>query len=224
MESVAVPITVIIADDHEVARLGLRSLLQAAPDIELVGAAADGDAAQRLIAQLQPRVAILDLVMPGASPADITLWAAQSHPETAVLVLTAHDRDYYLAQMLDAGAAGYLDKNARGAALLDAIRRAACGQVLYTPEQRQRARDWREGAKAMWESLTTREREVLRLLAEGLSNRKIAEHLHIAEKTVEKYVSAILDKLSVASRTEAVLWLLNAGLDKECGMVGKTPR
>jgi len=124
------PITVIIADDHEVTRLGLRTLLQAAPDIELVGEAADGDEAQQLSAQLQPHVAVLDLVMPGVSPADITLWAAQTHPETAVLVLTAHDRDDYLSQMLEVGAVGYLDKNERGEALLDAIRRAACGQIL----------------------------------------------------------------------------------------------
>ncbi len=224
MESVTLPITVIIADDHEVTRLGLRGLLQAAPNIELVGEAADGDAAQQLIAQLKPRVAVLDLVMPGTSPADIVLWANEHHPETAVLVLTAHDRDYYLSQMLDAGAAGYLDKNARGEALLDAIRRAACGQILFTQEQRRRAQDWRENVRVVWEGLTLREREVLELLCRGSSNQEIAEHLHIVEKTVEKYVGEILHKLGVASRTEAVLWVLDAGLDKACGMIGKTPR
>ncbi len=223
MESATLPITVIIADDHEVTRLGLRGLLQAAPDIELVGEAADGDEAQQLIFQLKPRVAVLDLVMPGTSPVDIALWAAQYHSETAVLVLTAHDRDYYLSQMLDAGAAGYLDKNERGEALLEAIRRAACGQILFTQEQRRRAKDWCENVRVVWETLTPREREVLRLLKEGLSNREIAEHLHIVEKTVEKHVGEILDKLGVASRTEAVLWVLNAGLDKACDMVGKTP-
>ena len=223
MESVASPITVVIADDHEVTRLGLRGLLQAAPGLELVGEAADGDAAQQLIAQLQPRVAVLDLVMPGASPAAIALWAARYHSETAVLVLTAHDRDYYLSRMLDAGAVGYLDKNARGEALLDAIRRAACGQILFTQEQRRRAKDWRENVQAVWEGLTPRKREVLRLLTEGLSNREIAEHLHIVEKTVEKHIGEILHKLGVASRTEAVLWVLDAGLDKACGMVGKPP-
>ena len=223
MESVTLLITVIIADDHEVTRLGLRGLLQAAPGLELVGEAADGDAAQQLITQLQPRVAVLDLVMPGAAPAAIALWAAQYHSETAVLVLTAHDHDYYLSQMLEAGAVGYLDKNARGEALLDAIRRAACGQILFTQEQRRRAKDWRENVQAVWEGLTPRKREVLRLLTEGLSNREIAEHLHIVEKTVEKHIGEILHKLGVASRTEAVLWVLDAGLDKACGMVGKPP-
>jgi len=225
IESVTAPITVIIADDHEVTRMGLRDLFRAAPDIELVGEATDGDAARQMIAQVQPHVAVLDLVMPGASPVDITLWAAQYHPETAVLVLTAHDRDYYLVQMLDAGAVGYLDKNARGAALLDAIRRAASGEILFTQEQRRRAQDWREGVQAVWESMTPREREVLMLLRRGLNNRKIAEQLQIVEKAVEKHVSEILDKLGIASRTEAVLWMLNSGLDRsEAGMVGKTPR
>jgi DNA-binding NarL/FixJ family response regulator len=214
MESVAVPITVIIADDHDVTRIGLRTLLQAAPDIELVGEAADGDEAQRLIAQLRPRVAVLDLVMPGASPAAIVLWANQFHPETAVLILTAHDRDYYLAQMLDAGAAGYLDKNTRGEALLDAIRRAACGQTLFTQEQRRRAQVWRESVHILWEAMTLRERDVLRLLAAGLSNREIGKRLCIAEKTVSKHVSAVLDALGVSSRTEAALWWRDSGLDK----------
>jgi two-component system, NarL family, response regulator LiaR len=216
------PITVILADDHEVTRMGLRDLLQAAPDIELVGEAADGDAARQLIAQVQPHVALLDLVMPGAAPADITLWAAQTHPETAVLALTGHDRDYYLVHMLDAGAVGYLDKNVRGAALLDAIRQAAEGQRLYTSEQRRRVQDWRENVQTVWETLTPREREVLTLLCRGFNNQKIAAHLQVVDKTVEKHVGAILDKLGVASRTEAVLWLLNAGLDKACGTVGKT--
>lgn len=223
MESVALPITVIIADDHEVTRLGLRSLLQAAADIELVGEAANGDEAQQLISQLKPHVAILDLVMPGASPADIALWAAQNQAETAVLVLTAHDRDYYLSQMLDAGAAGYLDKNERGEALLEAIRRAACGQILFTQEQRRRAQNWRATVQTMWDTLTVRERDVLRLLATGLSNRDIGERLGIAEKTVGKHVSAVLDKLGLNSRTEAALWQRNAGLDGDSTKGGKLP-
>jgi len=223
MESIAAPITVVVADDHEVTRLGLRSLLQAAPDIELVGVAADGDEAQQLISQLKPHVAVLDLVMPGALPVDITLWAAQNHPETAVLVLTAHDRDYYLSQMLDAGAAGYLDKNTRGEALLDAIRQAAYGQILFTQEQRRRALNWRENVQTVWESLTTREHEVLRLMGEGLSNRDIGERLGIAEKTVGKHVSAVLDKLGLSSRTEAALWWRDAGLGAGQHAGGKLP-
>ena len=220
MESVASPITVVIADDHEVTRLGLRGLLQAAPGLELVGEAADGDAAQQLIAQLQPRVAVLDLVMPGASPAAIALWAARYHSETAVLVLTAHDRDYYLSQMLEAGVAGYLDKNARGEALLDAIRRAACGQILFTQEQRRRAKDWRKNVQAVWEGLTEREREVLRLICQGESNQQIAQTLSISTHTVETHVGNLLRKLAVASRVEVVVWATQGGILEACGDSG----
>ncbi|HQE93856.1 MAG TPA: response regulator transcription factor [Anaerolineae bacterium] len=113
MKSETASITVLIADDHEVAREGVRKMLADAPDIESVGVAEDGTAAQQLAARLQPHILLLDLVMPGPRPAEIVLWAHTHCPETAVLGLTAHDRDYYLAQMLDAGAAGYLDKGAR---------------------------------------------------------------------------------------------------------------
>lgn len=214
MESVTSPITVIIADDHDVTRVGLRTLLQAAPDIDLVGEATDGCEARRLIAQLQPHVAVLDLIMPGVLPADITLWAYRHHPETAVLILTAHDRDYYLARLLDAGAAGYIDKNERSQALVTAIRRAARGETLFTQTQYRRARNWRENVQTVWETLTPREQEVLRLLPLGLSNREIGERLDIAEKTVSKYVSGILTTLGATSRTEAALWWRNSGLDE----------
>ena len=143
MDSEATCITVVIADDHEVAREGVRKMLVTAPDIEIIGVAEDGVAAQQLVAQLHPRVLILDLVMPGPSPAETALWVQTHHPATAVLVLTAHDRDYYLAQMLDAGAVGFLDKGARAQQLIDAIRAAAAGQMLFTREQQRRARAWR---------------------------------------------------------------------------------
>jgi len=223
IESATTPITVVIADDHEVTRMGLRDLLRAAPDLELVGEAADGDAAQRLIAQLQPRVAVLDLVMPGASPAAIMLWAAQYHPETAVLVLTAHDRDYYLSRMLNAGAVGYLDKNARGEALLDAIRRAAGGQILFTQEQRRRVQDWRENVQAVWEGLTPREREVLTWLCRGQSNAQIALTLNISAHTVETHMGNLLRKLGVESRSAAILWVMQNGTMEDSSISGGNP-
>lgn len=213
MDSEATCITVVIADDHEVAREGVRKMLVTAPDIEIIGVAEDGVAAQQLVAQLHPRVLILDLVMPGPSPAETALWVQTHHPETAVLVLTAHDRDYYLAQMLDAGAVGFLDKGARAQQLIDAIRAAAAGQKLFTQEQQRRARAWRTEVQALWESLTPREREVLGLICQGQSNRKIAAQLQIVEKTVEKHVSEVLGKLGAASRAEAALWMVNSGLE-----------
>jgi len=205
-------ITVVIADDHEVTRVGIRTILQKASGINIVGEASNGTAAQQLIEHLKPHVALLDLIMPGMKPADITMWAYKNHPETAVLILTAHSRDYYLAQMLQAGAAGFLDKNERGQELVEAIRRAALGQRLFTQEQQRRAQVWQENVQATWENLTAREQEVFRLLTNCLSNHEIAEQLQISENTVGKHVSHILTALGATSRTEATVWLRESGL------------
>ncbi len=210
MDTVMV-ITVVLADDHELAREGVRKLLADAPDIQILGLAVDGETAQQLVAQLRPQVLLLDLVMPGPSPADIALWVNIHHPETAVLVLTGHDRDYYLAQMLEAGAAGYLDKEVRGQQLIAAIRAAAEGQRVFTREQQQRVQAWQATVQARWESLTEREQEVLTLICQGQSNQQIAQSLRIRAKTVGNHVSSILDKLGVASRTEAALWAVREG-------------
>ena len=206
-------IRVVLADDHEVTRQGIRTLLQAAPDIELVGAAADGWEAQALVTRLQPHVLLLDLIMPGVSPVEMVLWAAREHPETAVLVLTGHRRNYYLAQMLQAGVVGFVDKNERAAELLAAIRRAAQGQLVFTQTQQRCAKQWRAEVQAPWKSLTAREQEVLRWLGAGLSNREIGKRLHIAAKTVSKYVSAVFTTIGVTSRTQAALWWWRSGLE-----------
>ena len=216
-------ITIVIADDHELAREGVRKLLATAPDIQIVGMAADGTTAQQLVQQLRPQVLLLDLVMPGPSPAEIALWANTHYPETAVLVLTAHDRDYYLAQMLEAGVAGYLDKEVRGQQLIAAIRAAAEGQRVFTREQRQRAQTWRESVQARWASLTEREREVLRLICQGQSNQQMAQTLSISAHTVETHVGNLLSKLKVASRVEAVVWAVQSGILETCGDSGGNP-
>lgn len=204
-------ITVVIADDHELAREGVCKMIEAAPDIQIVGIVEDGEAAQQLVMQLHPQVLLLDLVMPGPSPVKIALWTNEHYPETAVLVLTAHDRDYYLAQMMEAGAAGYLDKDVRGQQLVAAIRAAADGQRSFTLEQHQRVQAWQTTVWTCWESLTGREREVLKLICQGQSNQQIAQSLQIRIKTVGNHVSSILDKLGVTSRTEAVLWAVKEG-------------
>lgn len=213
MEKCILPITVVIADDHEVTRAGIRAMLQTAPDIVLVGEVDNGAEAQVLVARLQPHVLVLDLIMPGPSPAETVLWAARHHPETAVLILTAHEREHYLAQMWQAGAVGFLDKNERAAALITAIRNAAQGQMVYTQEQQRRAQQWRAEVQTLWDNLTAREQEVLRFFGQGLSNREIGARLGIAEKTVSKHVSGILNALGVTSRTEAALWWRDSGLE-----------
>ena len=134
------------------------------------------------------------------------------YPETITLVLMAHDRDAVLADVVEAGAVGFVTKEEAPERLVEAIRRAARGEVLFTREQLTRARRWREEVGERWENLTEREREVLALVAQGKSNGEIAERLCVTEKTVEKHVSNVLGKLALSSRTEAAVWVVGAGL------------
>jgi DNA-binding NarL/FixJ family response regulator len=206
-------ITVLLADDHLMTRQGLRSILAKAPDIYIIGEAQDGDEIQEQVAKLRPQILLLDLIMPNLSPAELERWVRQNYPETATIVLTAHDRDAYLVNMMDAGAAGYLDKKLRAGQLISAIRRAAGGEVFFDKKQIERARRWREEVVAKWESLSEREREVLQKLTEGAENKKIAETLGISVDTVEKHLKSIYKKLGVASRSEAIIWWLEKGTD-----------
>jgi len=200
-------ITVVLADDHPVIREGIRRILANAIDISVVGEAQDGKEVKELVAKLHPKILLLDLKMPETSPFEIEKWVRENYPETITLVLTAHDRDFYLAGMIDAGVAGYLDKNERIEDLIAAIRRAAHGEVFFTREQIDRARKWRHEGGEKWEKLTKREREILLLIAQGQSNKAIAKKLGIALKTVAYHVSTILGRLDVESRNEAVVWL-----------------
>lgn len=199
-------ITVLLADDHPVAREGVRGILAKVPDIQIVGEAENGDGIKDLIPKLRPNILLLDLKMPGTSPLEIEKWVRENYPETVTLVLTAHDRDVYLAGMMDAGTAGYLSKTERAENLIAAIRRAASGESLFTNEQIARVRKWKIEAGGRWENLTEREREVLLLVEQGLSNKSIAGQLGVTLKTIAYHVSAIFRKLDVGSRHEAVAW------------------
>jgi len=182
-------IRVLLADDHPVTRAGICAILEDAPDIQIVGEAKDGIEAKRMVADLCPDILLLDLVMPGPRPSEIEAWVRTHHPETITLVLTAHDRDAFLADVVEAGAVGFVTKEEAPERLVEAIRRAARGEILFDSGQLARARRWREEVGERWESLTEREREVLTLVAQGKSNREIAERLCVTEKTVEKHVS-----------------------------------
>jgi DNA-binding NarL/FixJ family response regulator len=199
-------ITVLIADDHEVTRKGIRQFLNQAPDINVVDEAQDGDEIKRLVANLRPQILLLDLIMPNLSPSELEKWVRINYPETITLVLTAHDRDAYLSSMIDAGVAGYLDKKLRAGQLISAIRRAACGECILDKDQLQRARRWREDVSRKWESLSNREREVLQTLTEGAENKTMAMFLGITVNTVEKHLENIYKKLDVTSRSEAIHW------------------
>jgi len=210
-------IRVLLADDFPIARAGIRAILEKAPDIEVIGEAADGQEAKHLVETLHPDVLLLDLVMPGLRPSEVEKWVRDHHPETVTLVLTAHDRDAYLAEMIEAGAAGYLEKGETPERLIEAIRQAVRGDVLYTAEQMERHRAWREEVSERLESLTDREREVLELLAKGRSPRQVAEALFISVNTVRTHIGNLLEKLEASSRAEAIVWAWRHGLIEELG-------
>jgi len=200
-------ITILIADDHPLTRAGLRTILEQVPDMEVVGEAQDGDMAQVLVTELRPMVLLLDLKMPGLVAAKLERWVRMNYPEIVTLVLTAHDRDAYLAGMLEAGASGYFNKNERAENIIAAIRRAASGEFLFTTEQFERALRWNEAAGKKWERLTAREREILKLLVQGMSDAMLAKALKIAHRTASSHVSNLLQKLELGSRQEAVAWM-----------------
>jgi NarL family two-component system response regulator LiaR len=205
-------IRVVLADDHAVTREGIRKMLGVAADVQVVGEAQDGMEAMQLAAQLQPDILLLDLQMPGPRPAEVERWVRANCPHTETLVLTAHDRRSYLAEMIDAGAVGYLHKSTTSAErLIDAIRRAAKGAILFDAEQVEQAQRWRETVGAKWNRLTEREREIMTLIVHGKTDKEIAAQLSIKLKTVSNHVSSILEKLEMTSRTEAAVWAVQEG-------------
>ena len=206
-------IRVLIADDHPMVRQGLRVFLGLQPDIEVVGEAADGGEAARLAVELRPDVLLLDLVMPGVDGLGALELLAGSGPDSGVevrtLVVTSFGDHRSVAPAIRAGARGYLSKDVEPSALAAAIRAVAAGHVLLSPEAAAAlaaGSGTQTGLDPTEPQLTVREREVLRLLAEGKSNREIARMLTVSEKTVKTHVSNVLMKLGVADRTQAALW------------------
>jgi DNA-binding NarL/FixJ family response regulator len=201
-------ITVFVLDDHEIVRDGLRRTLERHDDIEVVGEAGLAAEALRRIPALTPTVAILDGRLPDGSGIDVCREIRSTHPDVACLILTSYDDDEALFSAIMAGAAGYVLKEIRGTDLVGAIRTVASGQSLLSPSVTQRVlARLREGPKQdpVLAELSPREREILGLVAEGLTNRQIGTRIHLSEKTVKNYVSSILDKLGLTSRTQAAV-------------------
>jgi DNA-binding NarL/FixJ family response regulator len=200
-------IRVLIADDHPLTRMGIRAVLESAADIQVVGEARDGVEVKQMVPELCPDVLLLDLVMPGPTAWEIEEWVQVHCPETVTLILTAHNRDYYLTRAVEAGVSGYLTKDQAPQLLLETVRHAARGEALILKEFLDRARRWRKDVWERWERLTDREQEVLRLLVQGLDNATIAVTLSITMRTTESHITSILKKLDVSSRLEASTWV-----------------
>lgn len=207
---------VLLVDDQPLVRTGLRVMLDAQPDLEVVGEAGDGAEAITLAGSLHPDVVCMDVQMPGVDGLEATRRIAAASGAPAVLVLTTFDRDDYLFQALQAGASGFLLKTASPEQLVDAVRVLAAGDALLSPVVTRRVIE-RFGADAtatpdaVVASLTDREAEVFRLLAEGLSNAEIAGRLYVGEATVKTHVSNILLKLGVRDRVQAVVRAYRSG-------------
>lgn len=212
------PIRVILADDHAVVRAGLRAVLGASPDIEVIGEASDGAEAVELAERLDPDVVIMDLTMDRMDGAAATREIVAKQLRARVLVLTMHSEEDYLLPVLEAGAAGYLMKNAADRELVDAVRTVARGDMFIRPSaarilaQGITKKDPLNAERARFERLTDREQNVLRLTAQGYSAPEIGERLFISPKTVDTYKQRIGDKLGLTHRAEYIAFALKLGL------------
>jgi two-component system, NarL family, response regulator DevR len=204
-----IAIRVFMLDDHEIVRRGIADLLESAEDITVVGEAGTAAEALARIPAVRPDVAVLDARLPDGSGIDVCREIRSALPDIRCLILTSYDDNDAIFAAVMAGASGYLLKEIRGSNLLDAVRQVAAGKSLLDPSVTERLLTrLREGAPkdSRLASLTDREREILTLIADGLTNRQIGERLFLAEKTVKNYVSALLAKLGMERRTQAAVY------------------
>jgi len=204
-------IRVLLADDHDVVRRGLTALLDGASGFAVVGAASDGEEAVALAAAHEPDVVLMDLSMPGVDGIEATRRLTAAQPDARVVVLTSFSDRERILDALDAGAVGYLLKDAEPDELLRGIEAAARGESPLAPKAARAVLTARAESRPTTE-LTTREQEVLALLAEGLANKQIARRLGIAEKTVKAHLTSVFQRIGVTDRTQAALWAHRQGI------------
>jgi len=213
------PITVLLADDHMIVREGLRKLLEAESDIEVVGEAITGRQAVELTRKLQPAVVVMDIAMPLLNGLEATRQIRQAVPEAKVLILSAHSDDAYVEKVIAFGAVGYLVKQASAHLLSEAIREVQKGNRFFSPSiakslrlHEQKSMDRKGQSKAKAVSLSAREMEVLQLIAEGEANKQIAAELGICVKTVEKHRDHLMQKLGIHDTASLTRYAISAGI------------
>ena len=205
-------IRILLADDHNIVRSGIRQLLESADDIQVIAEAGDGEEAQSLIEHYKPDVAVLDIQMPKASGIEVTRWVRSHWPEMGVLILTAYDDDPYVMAVLQAGANGYVLKTGQPDELIQAVRDVYEGKSALDPiiTSKLMTNIFPKSEKTV-ESLTDRELDVLRLTAKGFTNKAIGVQLSISDRTVQGHLAHIFAKLQANSRTEAVMRAVSLG-------------
>jgi len=205
-------VRVLLVDDHPVVRQGLRALLSTQDGIEVVGEAEDGEAAVAAAERLSPDVVLMDVVMPGMDGVEALRRIGERRPQTRVVMLTSYADERRAMEAVDAGASGFLLKDASPRDVAAAIRAAHRGEAVLHPSVAAKLLAERRRPPAAHTDLTARELEVLRLIARGLQNKQIAAQLHVSEKTVKTHVSAILRKLDVTDRTQAAMYAVRERL------------
>ncbi|HSG45220.1 MAG TPA: response regulator transcription factor [Anaerolineales bacterium] len=209
-------VSILIVDDHEVVRNGIRSYLETIKDFEVVGEAESGEAAVQMVSELIPDIVLLDLIMPGMDGVETTRQIKKITPRTQVVVLTSYHEDVHIFPALKAGAISYILKDMKMERLVDALQRAVRHEVTLHPLVAERVLENIRGddseEPALFTELTERELDVLRLIAKGMTNSQIAEKLVISENTVKGHVSNILSKLHLADRTQVAVYAWQSGI------------
>lgn len=209
--------TIVLADDHQVVREGLRALLEAEPDFSVVGEAAEGLEAASLVERLKPHVLVVDLMMPGLSGLEVTRQVRQRSPQTHVVILSMYSTESYVLEALRNGAAGYVIKSSSAADLVSAVREVVAGRRYLSPPLSERAINaYVKKAEATtldpYETLTTREREILHLVAEGYTSAEIGDRLSISPRTVETHRANLMRKLGLETQTDLIRYALHRGI------------
>jgi two-component system response regulator NreC len=212
--------TIVLAEDHQIVRQGLRALLEPEADFQIVGEASDGSEALQLAERVRPDVMIVDLMMPGLNGLEVTHQVARRSPKTRVIILSAFDNEAYVTEALGNGAAGYVLKKSSAADLVQAVREVITGRRYLSPTLSERAieayvrfiQEVRDSALDLYETLTPREREVLHLAAEGYTNAEIAARLSISRRTVETHRANMMRKLGLRTPTDLIRYAVQRGI------------